>query len=274
MRMRSRLNLAYRGVRARTHDGKRIRAKVQAVSTLSAILALVVSGSAWLADQRLNLDVNDPRPLAAALEQLEKRHGWVITYDDPPYLYAPDIEDVTLAVRRDGDITRRVLVPRGGRFRFEYSAPADGGAPNAALVLERLLEEYHLTGYPGMFRVIATGTVFHVVPSESRNASGVLAPSVSLLDAKISIPDSERSVFSTVTAIVEAASRQLGARVGLGTVPVNLLMQRRVHERATNESARTVLMRTLASTHRQLSWRLFCDPGASAQCSLNLHLVE
>jgi hypothetical protein len=88
MRMRSRLNLAYRGVRARTHDGKRIRAKVQAVSTLSAILALVVSGSAWLADQRLNLDVNDPRPLAAALEQLEKRHGWVITYDDPPYLYA------------------------------------------------------------------------------------------------------------------------------------------------------------------------------------------
>lgn len=272
--MRSPLDLAYRCGRGRNRGDGRTRARLHAATTLSAIVALVASGSASLADQRLNLEVDDPRPLAAALEQLEKRYGWAITYDDPPYLYASDIEDVTLAVRRDGDMTRRVLVPRGGRFRFEYSAPVDGGAPNASSLLERLLEAYHLTGYPGMFRVIATGSVFHVVPSESRNASGVFAPCVSLLDAKISIPDSERSVFSTVSAIIEAANTQLGARIGLGTVPVNLLMQRRTEERATNESARTVLVRTLESTHRKLSWRLFCDPGTNSQCFLNLHLVE
>jgi hypothetical protein len=53
----------------------------------------------------------------------------------------------------------------------------------------------------------------------------------------------------------------------------NLLAQTRVQGGATNESARSVLMRTLAATNRRLAWRILCGPG-QASCMLNLHLVD
>lgn len=252
---------------------KRVSAHVLVILG-ALLLALDVVQAGLPADQGLTVEVNDARPLATALDIIEKRYAWVITYEDPPYLYGADVEDVTLSVRRDFDLTRRVLAPRGGRFTFEYPTSPDGRPPNAPALLEKLLDQYRLSGHPGMFRVITTGNVFHVVPSESRDADGIFVPHVSLLDAKISFADGQRTALSMLDAIVKAVSRQRAARVGVGTVPLNLLMQRRVDGGATDESARTVLLRTLEATHRELSWRLLCAPGPGPDCALNVHFVE
>src|SRR3984893_19497801 len=41
------------------------------------------------------LTVQDPRPVAAAIQELEKRYGWQITYEDPPYVHYSDLTDVS-----------------------------------------------------------------------------------------------------------------------------------------------------------------------------------
>jgi hypothetical protein len=233
----------------------------------------VVSKSALQEDRTFTINVNDPRPLASAIQELEKRYEWVITYEDPPYIYTGDIEDVTMTVRKDFDLTKRALVPRGGTFNFQYVVPATAGAPDEPAVLSRLLEAYHLSGYPGVFRVTRTGGVFHVVPSESRNRLGQFEPRVSLLNANISITGGERTALDMLQAVTDAVSRLGVARVLLGTVPLNLLTQIRVQGSASNESARAVLLRTLEATSRKVSWRLLCSPGPSPECGLNSHFV-
>jgi hypothetical protein len=42
------------------------------------------------------LTVRDPRPVAKAIEELDTRYGWQITYEDPPYIHDSDIPDVTV----------------------------------------------------------------------------------------------------------------------------------------------------------------------------------
>ncbi len=41
------------------------------------------------------ITVRDPRPVAETIQELEKRHVWRITYEDPPYIHYSEITDVT-----------------------------------------------------------------------------------------------------------------------------------------------------------------------------------
>jgi hypothetical protein len=231
------------------------------------ILALFASSGASQDDQIITINVNSGRPLASVIEQIEKRSGQVITYEDPFYLYAADIEDVTLAVRRDGRTEPRVMVPRGGPFFFRYPA----AARDQLVVLERLIQEYSLSGHPGVFRLIRTGDVYHVVPSERRNFTGAFEPHASLLDANISVPVGDRTALEMVKAITEAVSSPGVARIAVGTVPLNAMIRTHIQGGAIAESARTALLRTLDAIHSQLSWQLFCDPGPTPVCALNVH---
>ena len=40
--------------------------------------------------KKVNLSVEDGRPVAKAIRILEARYGWVITYEDPRFVYAAD----------------------------------------------------------------------------------------------------------------------------------------------------------------------------------------
>jgi hypothetical protein len=41
------------------------------------------------------ITVQDARPVAKAIQELEKRYGWQITYEDPPYSHYSDLTDAT-----------------------------------------------------------------------------------------------------------------------------------------------------------------------------------
>ena len=240
----------------------------RALQAFPLILLFASSGSSQ-DNQTVNINVNSPRPLASAVEEIERRSARVITYEDPFYLYASDIEDVTLSVRRDGQTEPRVLVPRGGPFFFQYPAAASVDSS----VLDKLVDEYNLSGHPGVFRLIRTGDVCHVVPFERKNRAGAFEPHVSLLDADISIPARDRTALEMINAITETLSSRGVARVGVGIVPLNAMLRTHIQAGATLENARTVLLRTLDTIHPKLSWRLFCDPGPTPECALNVHNV-
>jgi hypothetical protein len=217
--------------------------------------------------ERVSISVDEGRPLAAVVRELERRFGWIVTYEDPAYLFAPEIKEV-YNVRRDGGPT---LLPRGGPFTFSYTLPPAGPttSPQEAL-LGALLDQYHQTGYAGRFRLERTGPVYHIVPEMAKDESGVLRPYASILDRKISLPDEEVNgmelIESIVAAVHESGDERLRGSSALWGVRVRIA--------AREESVRSVLLRMFASVPARLSWRLLCGPArGSGTCSLNIYQV-
>lgn len=221
--------------------------------------------------------VNNGRPLATVITELEQRHGWVVTYEDPPYEFDGDIDDVTESVRRDFSpgAKSRVLVSRTKAFMFEYGNGTEQVTP--AGVLSALLEDYHRHfSNVSTFRLLQTsGDVFHVVPETSAGRDGNPLTRRPQLDTRISIEDGERDGLAMLKAITEAVSSSQGSETPIapGMVPLNLLAQTKIYGGARNEVARDVLTRTLAATGARLSWKLFCQPGWN-QCALNVNAVK
>lgn len=245
-------------------------------SCVCALVAATLSVSGALSghaqtSSNLYISADGPRPLAECLDRVERTFGWIVTYEDPPYQHASETDDVTSSVRRDGKTHPRVVVPRGGAFGFSYALPSSGAAPEPAALLEALLARYEASGNPGYFRALTEGAAFHVVPTRFVNDAGVIVEYISLLESMISLEPGERTVLEVVRSIVAAVGTETGARIVVGAAPLNIL-QLRVRVDSSTQRARTLLDRYLASTQRQISWRLFYDPGMKLHV-LNLHGV-
>ncbi len=223
--------------------------------------------------RRLVVDVDDPRPLSAAARQLERQLGMAVTFEDGSYVAPEDIVDVTAKVRRDGLTEPRVLVMRGGAFRFENGIPGTAGAGGVHQLLSRLVETWNQSGIGGTFSLVDVGAGFHIIPTERRGVTGGLEPCTSPLSAPIDMPAEERTGLDIVTGIARRLSEETGRRIWVGTIPTNLMVQKRVTVGARNESARAVLWRALQQLHPALSWQLLCSVGEQADCALNVHVV-
>ena len=99
------------------------------------------------------LTVQGERPVAKAIEELDKRYGWQITYEDPPYRHYSDITDVSdidwpgvpvqsqsqLQLQQEPGAHRRTLVPKGGSLTFTLPS-AD---PDELGAVEALVKSYN-----------------------------------------------------------------------------------------------------------------------------------
>ena len=223
-------------------------------------------------DNQTAIEVVSGRPLAAALQEVQARYGWVVTYEDSFYEFKDDVADVTASVRRDGKSEPKVFVPLDRLLHFSFQ---NANLAQPQEVLMSLLDTYHASGNSDGFRLLRQGSTYHVVPTISRNAKGAFVKRQSRLDVRITLPEVERSTYSTLDAIVNEVNRISGTRLGMGTVPINLLMQTKARVGASNEVARDVLVRALAATGSPVSWRLFCQPFHPDDfCALNLAVVR
>jgi hypothetical protein len=232
---------------------------------------MILTGFTLLEAQLTPIEVSDGRPLATVIRELENRHGWRVTYEDPTYEYARDLEDVTVIARR-GNVppgAPRLLVPRDRLFRFEYNT--NSNRPQE--VLPALVKTYNSASASDAFQVIQQGAIYHVVPTRSLDAKGEPRERRSRFDVAVTVDDRERSAYEMLDTVLKQVSASTGEQVGLGVVPMNLLMSAKLRGGAQKENARDVIVRTLEATKRDTSWQLFCDPGAMRLCALNLHLV-
>ncbi|HKP37393.1 MAG TPA: hypothetical protein VJT71_11080 [Pyrinomonadaceae bacterium] len=225
------------------------------------------------------LSVNNGRPLAEAIVVLEVRFGRVITYEDPPYVFAGDINDVTESVRRDLDKFEpgrapRVLVPKGGKFDFVIVQNANG-SPAQDRTLQRLVHDYALSAQSARFRLEKSADAFHVVPTLVRNSSGRLTSQIPVLDARITLPAKERTGFQEIRDFCAEVSRVTGKQVVMGTIPSLLAAHKERYGIPNATTARIALARMLKrfEAGRGLSWRLLYDPGMKIFV-LNIHSVS
>lgn len=211
------------------------------------------------------------RPVARAIEELERRHRIAITYEELQHVFPLDTWDMTAEVRRDGKMDKKVLAPAGRAFAFSY----DGirATSEVEAVLRRLIATAQANGNSAGFDVRRTEDTYHVVPVRWKDAEGDLASVQPLLDTQIATPSGDQTALNVVHAIVDAVSKARGIHVIVGVGPLPALRRTQVSNVPVRESARAALMRTLQATGLRLSWQLFCDGGATATCVLNLHTV-
>lgn len=251
--------------------------------TLVICLALTLGVAAKGKDEltRASLSVNGARPVSLAAEMLEKSYGWVITYEDPPYVHESDLVDVTNEVRRDLDKFKpgqapRVLVPKGGELAFEFDVdPATEKPADPGTVLQQLLDAYAFAGHPGIFRLEKDGQRFQIIAAAVKNKDGVLVPHQSILDTPITVTAQKRNGVELVNAICAAISEASGTRVLLGGAPANLFVRYQTESGAKDQRARDFLTNELDRIARsaKLTWQLLYD-AVRKTYYLNIRLVS
>lgn len=237
-----------------------------------------------------SIGIDDPRPVAKAVEELVSRYGYVITYEDPRHAYEGDLQDVTTQVRKDLDQyppgkAPKVIVPRGGRLTLALPSSASVSTQSVASVLGQLIRAQSSRGEGGHFRVVQVGEVFHVVPTEVRDRNGNWTAQSSILDVPISLPVEDRSEGAMVDAIAKAVSAEAHVKVyiggGVGRGIFNPNRPQPYNLGADNERASDVLMRALVLLNdpksgtwisQRLTWQLLYDSSDNAYF-LNIAVV-
>jgi hypothetical protein len=202
-------------------------------------------------------------PVAEALLRLQDRYGWIITYEDPPYVHEDDVVDNTV-VPDPSAPARRALDPKGRRLEVgDLPDPGERVDPGS-LIRRVLAADAARVGGAGMFDLRRTDEMWHVVPAQIRDREGRWVRVRAVLDAPLSITAEERSLHDLIEVICRAVSEETGFKIWKGTAPWGYFQQRRVTLGADQEPARTVLLRALGTTGRSWSWRLLYAPGDAA----------
>jgi hypothetical protein len=253
---------------------------------LAGLLILVIFAARARGSQgmsQIKLSVDDPRPVAKAIEMLEEKYGWVITYEDPRYVHESEIADVALKVRRDLDKYKPgevppVLVPKGGALEFTSDVVPGTNLPAyPARVVQQLLDAQAARDNGGRFRLETSGQIMHVIPTMIKNSEGSLVPQESVLDAIIFLPAEERTGEEKLESVCAAIGRATNIPVVIGTIPTNWFFRHIDQQGAVREKARDVLVNMFETMTRdsetKLSWRLFYGPGTK-RYALNIHMVS
>jgi hypothetical protein len=226
----------------------------------SVLATNVETASLNVHDGVTTLSAESARPLATAIQLLVDRDGALITYEDPPYTFKDDLQDVTRDVAKGWAkyVPGTVIVPMGGKLAVNVAST------DVALVLEQLVQTQSESGTGGRFRVEQTGDAFHVVPTQVRDHNGNWALSASILDIPISIPTQDRAAQEILDEICKAVSAAAHVRLwigmGLGGGLMSTAGPPQYRLGADYEPARSVLMRALAAVavdRGKLTWVLF-----------------
>jgi hypothetical protein len=231
---------------------------------------LVLSWCAWAqqpassaaqAEQIVSITLS--RPISRVVEEVARKCGVLLSYEDPIYEAPSDIEDVAAQVRRNYPLDRTpVWVP--ARRSFSFHVPDCKGGPsgfNAEAAIEPILSDY-ARQYGVSFGFRRAGSRLAIVPLKGRDHSGDLVEQTPVLDTVISVPEAETNGMAALEAILEDTSRQSGIKLEIGTVPLTLIRDP-VTFGATNIPARVALARLLdmIPETKDFSWLSYFGPG-------------
>ncbi len=247
------------------------------------VAALAAVASAQLTPPTGPVSINDPWPLAQAAGILVARYGVPISYEDVSrYAYSGDLAD---PVRYMSDHPGALTLPSrtsGVTFvqeplKMSYDPTVAAEPAEVGRVLQGVLQQHERNGNPGRFKMLETSAGLVIVPTETRNESGVFVPDQSLLEARISFREMEgesRWVFEAFRDALRAATGKNIVMDGMGGGLCDRVGAR-------DEVAREVLIRLLKGYHpqsgllgatsAQLTWNLTAhtDPATGTSYRLS-----
>ena len=230
------------------------------------------AGKKPVASEELVLSVRDSMPLAAAAELLQVRLGVPIAYEDAPWVYDGDtmraVDNPT--VQFPERIPPNTFASALGSLEIKLAVDPNTKVPTEdfSVVLQRVLNDtvvqHQNRGNPGVFHVVDMSEMgFAIVPTQVRNKKGILTPTSSPLDVRISFPEEERTATETINLIVNKVSKGSGVEIVFGG---RLPQDQVIRIGSKGEIARDILARALRDMHHasprgispipKRSWRL------------------
>src|SRR4051812_39923280 len=161
---------------------------------LSACASLLLLKAASAAENKVT--IQDPRPVAKAVEYLNNKYGWQVTYEDPPYSNINDITDVTGLISHE-PVAERILIPKGDYLLL--SLPTE--KPSAADEINNIVKAYNARRMGRMFTVVQDANTVHVIPNEIRGESGKIEKVKPVLSYAVNIPPEKRTAFALLSRI-------------------------------------------------------------------------
>jgi hypothetical protein len=204
--------------------------------------------------------VDDGSPVYRVVRELERRYGWYMTYEDPPFQHASELRDVTHPeYRRTHPNEAPALLPRTRHFEFAYSTPEDGTAPNLRDTLDVLYRSYNTSGNPGVFADDHIGAFVHIHPLRVLRPDGTVSAHQSVMATPVSFPNQQRTAYDTLLILLSQVSEKSGQNISLGNISTNALMTASGEHGADNRPARDVLVDVFEDINR-LSMEFFNHP--------------
>ncbi|MDE3135739.1 MAG: peptidoglycan-binding protein [Acidobacteriota bacterium] len=222
------------------------------------------------------IKVTDARPVAAAMDVIEKKYGVLIDYVDAEYAAPQDTEGISY---RPGHIT---VGPKISTVSVQYTEVAGKpeGVPylrcNAATIgctpvtsrpeggvtalIEQVLNQFATQGGQ-VFTVrkieMPYGPRWEVYPEQVRDESGTFRYQPDVLGAGIYIPKKDRTLAEMLGEICNQLSLKWGRQFGVASAPNNVFFRYHGELSADNVTARRALAGLMGET---LVLRLFYAP--------------
>jgi hypothetical protein len=210
--------------------------------------------------------VTDPRPVALAIEQIEKVTGRAVTYEDPPFANEFHMTPMVTGAPDNPFLA----VPRGGTLQF--TLPTGTSVQQEVTAVQGAVANYNASQGAATFAVEQNALV-HVVPQQVLDPSGRFVPVTPLLDTRVTLEAKPRNAMQLIEEVAKAVSNTTGQTIGMGTMPFMALARQEITTGADNEPARNVLEKVLAGNSMKLTWRLLYDPGIKVYY-LNMPIVQ
>jgi hypothetical protein len=235
--------------------------KLSGIIVLASLLNGIFIAQNLLGQTRATtIAVNDYRPLAAAVSQLEQLSTIPINFEDVRFDFPGDQIDVTaqnvtpasqqLALQ-EGLGPVKDIAPRGGPLSATIAVDAASGklkdANALAAALNSVLSAYAGSNLPGAFSVENYNGAFFVAPTAMRDASGATVAVSSVLSTPITLSVKQGIAAEVLNQILSQVYKRSGFKIEAGSVPMNGLAMGRVTFDAVQEPANHVLMWLLNS---------------------------
>jgi hypothetical protein len=160
------------------------------------------------------------------MEALREEYGWIVHYEDPPYLSDRVLVDIAPAQWHAAHPGKKgFVIPAGGAFQSTYAEAPDIGNPASSeeAVLKKIVSDYNQTTNPGKFTVRKQSDGSYVVTATAiEDDAGREIPVSHILDTPLTLPTLTRNAETTLELIVDAISAKSGAVCRIGGGPMNL----------------------------------------------------
>jgi hypothetical protein len=211
------------------------------------------------------IDVGTARPVLRAIEALRERYHVPITYEEPRYVYAQDLQDISYVHKGPVPAGVRLVAPRGGTIHFEY--PEVSGKPQEGItvLIRRLVAGYAAQGGPVFDvreRSTAGGPEWNVVAVRARDKWGTFVDQPDILGALVSIPEAQRSASEFVTEILQQVRSVTGCEVRWSS-DVGHFETWTEKFSAQGVSARDALVELFSQSHTPIVWDMNHDPESN-----------
>jgi hypothetical protein len=220
------------------------------------------------------ITVNDPRPLGAAIMELEKASGQPISYEDAPFAYAGDLIGL-----KDPRAIPGAKIPKGGPLTFPFGLSEVAERAGTAKVLQRLVRTFNMS-YPdgAQFTVLDQDGMLYVVPKSSREASGVVASYTSPLDVPLSVTVKDALAGDALREILSAIQAKTGSEIYIAMSPfdtgLNVNGRKRVSISTQTDTGRTLVTQLMKGLSPWLSWRMLTGAPDPRYGNLNYYYLN